>query len=255
MRISIVASIVACAPLAFAETSGLPPTPAGEPPILPFDPADFIEPVENPYFPLRPGTIYLYKSVTPDGIEINQVAVTSGRKTIQGVSTIVVRDRVFLDGQLTEDTFDWYAPDRFGNVWYFGEDSKAFEDGVLVSTAGSWESGKHDAHAGIVMEAHPQVGDVYRQEFQAGEAEDMAKVVSLNKSVRVPSGWAATFPNGIFNYTGSRFENVVKTRDFTPLEPTAVEWKYYAPGVGQVYGVEHDGSDVIITRLIGVFGP
>ena len=249
MRTRFIAFALVCVPTVLAF--------AAAPPVVLFDPADFLQPVENPYFPLRPGTIYIYKSITPDGTEIDQMTITSERKTIQGVSTVVVRDRVFLNGEVSEDTLDWYAADRIGNVWYFGEDSKAFEHGVLVSTAGSWEGGKNDAHPGIIMEAHPRVGDLYRQEFQAGEAEDMAKVVSVNTTAPLPTGWAMTFPLGIFNFlnAGNRFENVVKTREWSPLETGNVEFKYFAPGIGQVYGVENDHGTIIITRLVAVYGP
>jgi len=219
------------------------------------DLSDFVQQVENPYFPLRPGTVYFYTAQTPEGTETNQVLVTSDRKTILGVPTIVVHDRVFLNGELTEDTLDWYAPDRFGNVWYFGEDSKSIHHGVVVSTAGSWEAGKHNAMPGIVMEAHPTVGDVYLQEFQAGVAEDTARVVNLDRTLPMPAMFGLLNPLGMLGASAGHFEHVIKTREWSPLEPSAVEWKYYAPGVGFVFGVEHDGSDVIVTRLTNAFGP
>ena len=128
---------------------------------------------------------------------------------------------------MAEDTFDWFAQDKDGNVWYFGEDSKEYEDGKVVSTEGSWESGVDGAKPGIVMKANPQVGDAYRQEYYEDEAEDMAEVVSLNEAVSVPQG---------------SFENCLKTKEWTPLEPDIVENKYYAPGVGLVMEVAVEGE-------------
>jgi hypothetical protein len=110
----------------------------------PFDATDFVAGIDNPYFPLLPGTVFHYRSETPDGIETNNVAVTRDSKQILGVNVTVVHDQVFLDGELAEDTFDWYAQDTEGNVWYFGEDSKEIEDGQVVSTEGSWEAGVGD---------------------------------------------------------------------------------------------------------------
>jgi hypothetical protein len=134
-----------------------------------------------------------------------------------GVNTTVVRDREFTDGELAEETFDWYAQDRDGNVWYFGEESREYEDGEVISTEGSWEVDINGAQPGMIMEENPQVGDTYRQEFLAGEAEDMAEVVSLNESVSVAYG---------------SFEDCLKTKEWTQLEPDIEESKYYAAGTG-----------------------
>ena len=121
------------------------------------------------------------------------------------------------DGNLTEKTFDYYAQDKKGNVWYFGEDTKEYENGKVVSTKGSWEAGVDGAKPGFIMQADPKVGETYRQEYYEGEAEDMAKVLSLSESVTVPYG---------------SFDQVLVTKEWTPLEPGLVEHKYYAPGVG-----------------------
>jgi hypothetical protein len=136
-----------------------------------------------------------------------------------GVNTTVVRDQVFVDGELAEDTFDWYAQDRQGNVWYFGEDSREIENGKVVSTEGSWEAGVDGAKPGIVMLGEPRVGDAYRQEFYRGEAEDQARVLALGESMTVPYG---------------SFDQVLVTEDRNPLEPRLLENKLYAPGVGVV---------------------
>jgi hypothetical protein len=189
--------------------------------------ADFVAKVDNPYFPLKPGTTFIYQGETEDGIERNEIVVTDQTKNILGITTIVVWDRVWLEGELIEETYDWYAQDKDGNVWYFGEDSKEYENGKVLSAKGSWEAGVDGAKPGIIMKANPQIGDSYRQEYYKGEAEDMADVLSLNESVSVPYG---------------SFENCLKTKDWTPLEPDVVEHKYYALGVGVVLEVMVKGE-------------
>ncbi|WP_157860187.1 hypothetical protein [Methanosarcina acetivorans] len=181
------------------------------------NPDDFVEVVDNPYFPLTPGTTFVYEGESESEPIRDEVYVTNEMRTVMGVKTIVVRDREFEDGELAEETFDWYAQDKDGNVWYFGEDSREYDEGEVVSTEGSWEAGVNGAQPGIIMKGNPQVGDTYRQEYLAGEAEDMAEVISLNESVSVPYG---------------PFENCLKTREWTPLEPGTEENKYYAAGTG-----------------------
>jgi hypothetical protein len=184
------------------------------------DPANFVRTIDNPYFALTPGKIWIYEGPNEDGeTERVEVEVTEDTKAVLGVTTTVVRDRVWEDGQLVEDTFDWYAQDKDGNVWYFGEDSKEIEDGQVVSTEGSWEAGISGAKPGIVMKANPQVGDAYRQEFLKGEAEDIGEVLSLDESVSIGLG---------------RYENCLQTKDWTPLEPDVVEHKFYSKEVGNV---------------------
>ncbi|WP_431042688.1 hypothetical protein ACQUSR_12710 [Streptomyces sp. P1-3] len=191
------------------------PSPTGTP-----DPADFVAKIDNPYLPLAPGTTFRYQGVGDEGQkEEGVVEVTRQTKEILGVRTTVVRDTVREDGEVVEDTFDWYAQDRDGNVWYFGEASKDLEGGKVVSTEGSWQAGKDGAEPGIVMEAHPKAGDVYRQEHAKGVAEDMGEVLGLDEEVTVAYG---------------KFDRVLKTKDFTPLEPDVVEHKFYARGVGLV---------------------
>jgi len=201
------------------------------------NPADFVAKVDNLYFPLKPGTTFIYQGETKDGAERNEMAVTDKTKNILGVTCTVVWDRVWLEGELIEETYDWYAQDKDGNVWYFGEDLKEYEGGKVVSTKGSWEAGVDGVKPGIIMKANPQVGDSYRQEYYKGEAEDMADVLSLNESVSV--------------FYGS-FENCLKTKDWTPLEPDVVEHKYYAPGVGVVLEVmvEDGGERVELVDII-----
>ena len=187
---------------------------------LPFDPAHFASPKANLYFPLVPGTRYTYRGVSRDGEERNVVAITDTTKSIVGVTTIVVHDQVFAeDGSLKEDTFDWYAADDQGNVWYFGEDTKEYDHGTFLTSAGSWEAGKNDARPGIIMLANPHVGDKYKQEDSPGVVEDMAKVLSLSETVTVARG---------------TFGGCLETTEWTPIEPGNRSHKFYAPGVGTV---------------------
>ena len=183
------------------------------------DPADFTTKIDNKYFPLKPGTTFVYRGKTEDATEGDVVAVTSDTRNIMGVECVVVKDTVTEDGEMTEKTYDWYAQDNKGNVWYFGEDSKEYENGKVKSTGGSWETGKDGAKPGIIMPANPNVGESYRQEYYKGEAEDMARVLSLDESAMVPHG---------------SFEHLLMTREWTPLEPNIAEHKYYAAGVGNV---------------------
>jgi hypothetical protein len=191
------------------------------------NPADFVAQIDNQYLPLMPGTTYIYEGESEDGKERIEVYVTDQTKEILGIACTIVSDRVWVDDKLVEDTLDWYAQDKDGNVWYFGEDSKEYEDGKVVSTEGSWEAGVDGAKPGIIMKADPQVGDAYRQEYYEDEAEDMAEVFSLNESVSVTYG---------------SFDNCLKTKEWTPLEPDIVESKYYAPGVGVVLEVMVEGG-------------
>jgi hypothetical protein len=181
------------------------------------DPAEFTTKVDNEYFPLKPGTTFVYQG----GQERDEFAVTHQTKKVMGVKCVVVNDKAWEDGKLIEKTYDWFAQDKEGNVWYFGEDTKEYKNGKVTSTKGSWEAGVDGAKPGIIMQAHPKVGQTYRQEYYKGEAEDMAKVQSLNDSVTVPYG---------------SFDHVLVTKEWTPLEPSYHEHKYYARGVGQVYG-------------------
>jgi len=183
------------------------------------DPANFFARIDNQYYSLIPGTTFVYRSDTQDGIERNEVIVTDETRIVLGVTTTVVWDRVWLDDELVEETYDWYAQDKDGNVWYFGEDSREYEHGEVVSTEGSWEAGVDDAKPGIIMEAHPEAGDSYKQEYYEGKAEDMADVVALGETVTVPFG---------------TFQSCLKTRDWSRIDPTLNEYKYYSPEIGGV---------------------
>jgi hypothetical protein len=201
------------------------------------DPAEFAALVDNLFFPLTPGTTFVYEGENGDGeAETITVVVTPQTKQILGVTCTQVRDTVEVEGELAEDTLDWYAQHQSGTVWYFGEDTKEYENGVVVSTAGSWEAGVDGAKAGIIMQGTPQVGQAYRQEFYRGEAEDMARVLRLDASVTVPFG---------------SFDDCLVTREWTPLDPGVAENKYYAAGVGLVYEKVVQGGTGFV-RLVEV---
>lgn len=198
----------------------------GEEPYHPdLEPEDFVAIIDNPYFPLTPGTTFIYQGQTAQGLEHVEVVVTQETREILGVTCVQVQDTVTLGGELIEDTLDWYAQDEDGNVWYFGENAKEYEDGLIVSLAGSWTAGVDGAKPGMIMKAQPQVDDFYRQEFSLGVAEDVAGVLSLTESVTVPFG---------------SFDNCLQTEEFTPHSPGVFEQKFYAPGVGQVLTIDVD---------------
>jgi hypothetical protein len=186
------------------------------------NPGNFVPRVNNSYMPLKPGSTRIYRAETDEGIERVVATVSAKTEEILGVDCTVVRDRVTLDGVVIEDTLDWFAQDRNGNVWYFGEISQEFEDGRLVSLHGSWRAGVDGAKPGIVMKARPRVGDIYRQEFALGEAEDIAAVVSLAGRATVPAASCT---------------NCLVTAEFTPLEPDVDERKYYKSGIGLILAV------------------
>ena len=194
------------------------------------NPEDFVSKINNKYLTFTPGKKFIYQGKTEEGTEHIEVYVTHETKKVMGVDTIIVWDRVWLNDELIEDTKDFYAQDKYGNVWYFGEESKEIVNGKVASTKGSWEAGVNGAKPGIIMKANPQVGDSYRQEYYKGEAEDMAEVISLGVKIKVKYGL---------------FSNCLQTRDWNPLEPGDEEYKYYCPEVGNlVYevGIE-DGEE------------
>jgi hypothetical protein len=215
------------------------------PPVLPcpdipgFDPNSFVDEIDNRYFPLEPGTVFRLVGETEDGIERERIMVTKKTKEILGVTTTVVKDVVRVNGKIAEYTFDWYAQDADGNVWYFGEDTAENENGEIVSREGSWEAGVNGAHAGIIMEAEPQVTDSCRQEYYKGEAEDMYWVVATGSTKRVPAG---------------KFEDAVRTLEWTPLEPNIVVQKFHAPGVGLIGERALSGPKEIV-NLVEVIRP
>ena len=177
------------------------------------DPAHFTTRIDNEYFPMKPGTTFLYEG----GTEHSEMTVTHQTKEIMGVECIVVDHREWEGAMLIERTYDWFAQDKERTVWYFGEDTKEYENGEVVSTRGSWEAGVDGAKPGIIMPSDTKVGQSYHQEYYPGEAMDMAKVLSFDASVEVPYG---------------SFDEVLETREWTPLQPGFSEKKYYVRGVG-----------------------
>jgi hypothetical protein len=180
----------------------------------------FTAKVDNPWFPLEPGTTYVYRG-TKDAQRMRDVmTVTHRTRTIAGAPCVAVRDLSYLGGRLEERTTDWYTQDARGNVWYFGEDTAELDrNGRVKDRSGTWLAGRHGAKAGIYMPAHPRVGQSGRQEYYKGEAEDHFRVVSLHARVDVP-------------YTSSR--KALLTEEWTPLEPGVLDHKYYVRGVGTV---------------------
>ena len=204
------------------------------------DPANFVAEVTHPYWPMPVGATWTYSEVDSEGVEQQVVVdVLEETKVILGITATVVHDQVTEDGEMIEDTFDWYAQDAEGNLWYMGEDTKEYEGGEVVSTAGSWEAGVDGAQPGIILPATPAVGQAYRQEYYAGEAEDNAVILSVSDRVVVEAG---------------EYEDVIMTRETTPLEPDVLEYKFYAPGVGivQAVGVSPDFSREQLTLVEGL---
>jgi hypothetical protein len=181
--------------------------------------SDFVAGIDNPYLPWRPGSYWIYQAHTEEGLERIEVRVTDRQRQVMGVDATVVHDTVYVGGEIAEDTFDWYAQDRDGNVWYLGENTHEYENGKPINAAGAWEAGVDGALPGIVMPADPEVGMAYRQEYYEGKAEDMGEIIRLGGHITVPAG---------------SFHDLVVTRDWTPLEPKVIEEKTYARGVGLV---------------------
>ena len=194
------------------------------------DPAEFTTEIDNPYFPLAPGSHWVYREVdNTGGPELKvDVSVSGETKMIaNGVEALVVRDVVSEGGSPVEKTDDWYAQDAEGNVWYLGEDTAEYENGKVTTRAGSFEAGVDGAEAGIIMPAHPEVGMAYRQEYYVGQAEDEASVLSVDEQVEGPTG---------------HYKDVLMTRDLVPLEPKVNEHKLFAPGVGLVLALNISGG-------------
>ncbi|WP_166877846.1 hypothetical protein [Salinibacterium sp. ZJ450] len=181
--------------------------------------ADTVAAIDNQYLPLEVGSRWVYEGESDGEIERTEVVVTDQRRTVMGIDAVVVRDSVTVNGQLVEDTFDWFTQDTDGNVWYLGEDVKEYDAAGSVSTAGSWEAGVDGALPGIVMPGVPRVGAAYRQEFYPGEAEDLMQVLRVDERMTVTFGY---------------FEQVITTQEWNPLEPEVVEEKSYAPGIGMI---------------------
>jgi hypothetical protein len=184
------------------------------------DPARFGRSVDNPWYPLRPGTTYVYRGLEQGAVSRDVVTVETRTKTILGVRCVVVHDELSVGGRVVERTDDWFTQDRDGTVWYFGEATAELDaQGHVTSTEGSWQAGVDGARPGIVMPARPRVGQSFRQEYYAGHAEDHFAIVSLTASVQTP-------------YVSSH--RAMLTREWSPLEPGVSEQKVYVRGIGLV---------------------
>jgi hypothetical protein len=186
-------------------------------------PADFVTVIDHPYLPLIPGSRWVYEG---EG-EQTVVEVLTETRVVMGITATVVRDTVSEEGEVIEDTYDWFAQDLSGNVWYLGEETVEYRDGEPASAAGSWEAGVDGALPGIVMPAVPQVGDAYRQEYYAGQAEDMAEVARIDQTTTIAIG---------------AYSAVIVITEWTPLDAGVVEEKFYAPGVGVIREVRVRGG-------------
>jgi hypothetical protein len=240
IRVIVVTSAVAALVAACGSTDGGERAPAatttgpgsdlpqGSEPVA-LDPADFTTTIDNRYWPMAPGSRWIYREDGENGRK-QRVTVTvlhRTKKVAAGVRARVVHDVVTQGSRLIEETYDWYAQDAEGNVWYLGEDTTEHSESEGTTKEGSWEAGVHGAQAGVIMPARPRPGLRYRQEYYAGHAEDRAEIASLHGRAKVPYG---------------RFGDVLVTRDTNPLKPGAFEHKYYAAGIGPVLGVSRGGS-------------
>jgi len=215
----LVAGIAAVVVIVVVVSAGGSTTPANPNPPFP-SPDRFVGEVTNPYFPLKPGTVFTSRG-EEDGDQVRDVfSVTHRKKTIQGVKATVIDDRVYVNGRLEERTTDWYAQDADGNVWYLGEATATLkENGKVESRAGSWQSGVDGAKAGVFMPAHPKVGMSFQQEVYKGHAEDHFKILSLSHRISTPAVSS---------------KRAMLTRETTPLEKKVVDHKVYVRGYGTV---------------------
>ncbi len=196
--------------------------------VVTLDPADFVSQIDNQWWPMAPGSVWVSRESKIEGNFAKvRVEVLDRTKEIVGITATVVHDTLTKRGVMRENTFDWYAQDTCGNIWYLGENTREYKHGEVVSTEGSWETGVDGAQAGVAVPADPQVGLKYRQEYLAGEAEDNAEVLSLSEQVQVPYG---------------HFRNVVLTKETTPVEPRVLEYKFYVMGVGPVLAIGISGG-------------
>jgi len=220
-RAALLTAAIAAAVLAVTAVAGASnPAPVTTPYDPQIDPANFGGPIDNPWLPLRPGTTSVYRGVGDDGKtrELNTVRVTHRKKRIMGIEATVVLDKVFSGGRPEERTFDWYAQDKQGNVWYMGEDSSNFEHGRWVKDDGSWTAGVGNAKPGIIMLAHPRRGERYRQEYSPGHALDQAQVLGPGGSVKTPF---------------RSFGRTLLTLEYSTID-RQYELKWHARGVGVI---------------------
>jgi hypothetical protein len=206
---------------------------AGYHPVL--DPKDFVDVIDNPYFPLPVGRTLVYRGTKDGQSQIDRVKVTRRTRVVAGITARIVFDVATHQGKLLEKTWDWYAQDKQGNVWYLGEKTTAYSNGHQ-DHSGSWEAGVKGAKPGIIMEAHPAIPDAYRQECRPGKAEDTAWIVNTQGSVSVPYGTV---------------QNVLTSVEATRIEPGAFDKKVYGPGIGIVLERALSGTPEV-ARLVSI---
>ncbi len=215
-------------PSSSAEPVGFSELPQGDDPVD-LDPADFTTKIDNPYFPLVPGTRSIYREIDEKGNHVKVVVIVTRetKEIANGITARVVRDTVTENGELIEDTFDWYAQDSEGNVWYMGENTAEFKNGKITTRAGSFEAGVDGALPGIIMPGDPQPGLAFRQEYYKGKAEDNGEILSTEEMADVPIG---------------HFDNMLMTKDTITIEPNVLEYKLYARDVGMVLALGISGG-------------
>ena len=227
------------APSAAVSSGPAPSSQSGGPsgPGASIDPANFVGAIDNPWFPLIPGTVLTYRGIKDGEVADETFTVTKQTKVVAGVTCVVVHDELKLGGELAETTDDWYVQDRDGNVWYFGEATQELEGGKVVTTEGSWEGGVDGAEPGIYMPANPAIGQSAIQEFYAGQAEDHFVVLLTSTKVKVPLG---------------SFSGALLTAEWTPLEPDVLSEKFYVKGTGEVREVDVAGGDekLELTKIV-----
>jgi len=229
-------AVGAAVAMAIPMAGASPKAPLNYEPVL--DPSNFGSVIDNEYFPLPVGRKLVYEG-TKDGVtQRDVVTVTDQKKVVEGITATVVSDIAKHGSTLLEKTFDWYAQDNQGNVWYLGEDTKSYESDGTIDTSGSWTAGVNDGEPGIIMEAYPHVPDAYRQEYLAGQAEDTAWVANVGGSVTVPYG---------------TFHNTLSSLEATQVEPGSYDLKVYGPGVGIVLERALTGESEV-ARLVRVTG-
>lgn len=214
-----------------------PTIPANYDPDTPFaidvTASDFADEITHPFFPAKAGATWVFESA--DGAERIEMRVEAEKRSVWGVEATVIRDTVFDDGEMVEDTWDWYAQNKDGNVWYLGEETYEYEDGEVVCECGAWESGEDGALPGIIMLADPMAGDMYRQEYYAGKAEDLGEVLATDAEVMVPAG---------------AWTDCIKIRDSSAIAEGTGD-KYYCAGVGFALEDE-DGVRVELIEYSGL---
>ena len=234
LKVAVALGVVVLTAAALAAAPGFSASTAQSCPKPPALPTAWASRVDHPYLPLTPGTTWTYRGKLEGVSSTDVFTVTSQRKVILGVATTVIHDQVFQQGDLVEDTFDWFAQDASGNVWYFGEDTKELDHGTVVSTEGSWEAGVNNARAGIFMPATPTVGQAFKQEDAKNVAEDCTKIADLHASIQTP--YVTT-------------SDALKTEEFSLLEPGVLDNKYYVKGIGNVKEQTVQGGDDVLNLV------